>query len=55
MRWTVHVACVGEIRNVGLGSMKGKNVLEELYIDGRTILLWILKLLGGRMKTIGLA
>jgi hypothetical protein len=35
---TVCAACVREIRNVGLGSMKGK-FSEELYINGRKILL----------------
>jgi hypothetical protein len=45
MGWTVHVACMGdeEIRTSGFRNLKEGGHLEVLDIDGRVILIWILK------------
>jgi hypothetical protein len=45
MRWVWHVACMGksEIYTKFLSeNLKGKDHLEYLHVDGRTILEWIL-------------
>jgi hypothetical protein len=45
MRWAEHVACVGErsgIYRVWWVSLKIKDHLQDLVIDGRVILQWIL-------------
>jgi len=41
-----HVARMGENRNThrfGWGNLKGKDYFEDVGVDGRTILKWILK------------
>jgi len=46
MRWTVHVACIGEKEGAyrdWVGKMEGKSQLEDLDLDGRIILKLILK------------
>jgi hypothetical protein len=51
-RWVGHVVRMGEIRNAyrlfGTKS-EGKNQVEELYVDGRIILDWILEKYGGKV------
>jgi hypothetical protein len=46
MRWPGTVDCMGEIRNaqkiLQLENMKGRDNLGSLYVDGKTILKWIL-------------
>jgi hypothetical protein len=46
MTWTGHVARMGEIRNKYkflMGSLKGRNHTEEMGVDGKIILKWILR------------
>jgi hypothetical protein len=46
MRWTEHVACMGDRRSAYsfmVGRPDGKRELEYLELDGRVILKWILK------------
>jgi len=46
MRWTVHVACKGERGGAywnWVGKVVGKSQLEEVGLDGRIILKFILK------------
>jgi hypothetical protein len=51
MRWTGHVACMGEGRNVCrvlVGNPKGKKHLKEQGVDGRVVSKWTLgRLVGG--------
>jgi len=51
MRWTEHVACMGESRGVYrllVGKPEGKKPLERPGVDGRIILRWIFRrLMGG--------
>jgi hypothetical protein len=45
MRWLGHVARMGEMRNVYkilVGKTEGKEHLEDLRVDGRIILDWVL-------------
>jgi hypothetical protein len=45
MKWARHVARVGEKRNaytVSVGKLERKNHLEDLGLDGRIILNWML-------------
>jgi hypothetical protein len=45
MRWVGHVAHMGEMRNaykIWLENLKGRDHLEDLGVDGRIILEWIL-------------
>jgi hypothetical protein len=44
VRWAVHVARFGEIRNANknvIGNLKGGDHLGDLVVDGRIILKWI--------------
>jgi len=46
MRWMGHVACLGDMRNaykIFVGKPEGMNHLEDVNIDGKIILKWILK------------
>jgi hypothetical protein len=46
MKWTGHLACLGKRKvtyRVWMGSSEGKNHLEDLGVDGRIILKWIMK------------
>jgi hypothetical protein len=46
MRWTVHVACMGGekcIQNFDQKKLKGRDHTEDLGVDGRIILEWILE------------
>jgi hypothetical protein len=52
MRWARHVARRKEIRNVykvWSGDLKGRDSLEDLCVEGRILLEWILGKSGGRM------
>jgi hypothetical protein len=55
MRWTGHVACMGEKRNaysVQVGkSQKERDHYEDLYVGGRIILKWISEKQGGVVWT----
>jgi hypothetical protein len=45
MKWAGHVACMGEMRNTSkilLENLKGKHHSEDLGVDGKIILQWIL-------------
>jgi hypothetical protein len=45
MRWAGHVTHIGEMRNkytILAGRLKGKGLSEDLGIDGRIMLKWIL-------------
>jgi hypothetical protein len=44
MRWAGHVACMGKVRGayILLGRPEGRNHQENLGVDGRTTLRWIL-------------
>jgi hypothetical protein len=46
MRWAGYVACIGETRNAYkiVGNQKGRGFLEDLGMDGRIILEWILEI-----------
>jgi hypothetical protein len=53
-RWAGHVEWMGEIRNaynILVGKPEGKNHLEDLDVDGKIILEWILRKQGGRVWT----
>jgi hypothetical protein len=41
-RWEGHVARMGERRGFGWGNLRERNHLEDLDVDGRIILKWIL-------------
>jgi hypothetical protein len=46
MRWSGHVVCMLDLRNVYrilVGKLKGRNCLEDLGVDGRIILKWIIR------------
>jgi len=46
MRWTAHVACVGDmitIYKIWLRELKGKDHLKDVCVHVRIILRWILK------------
>jgi hypothetical protein len=49
MRWVEYVACMGEMRNACsiFENLKGRDHIENLGIDGRIILEWILWTSGG--------
>jgi hypothetical protein len=51
VRWVGHVARMGEKTNayVLAGKPEGKNTYEELGVDGRIILMWIIKNCSRRM------
>jgi hypothetical protein len=54
MGWVGHVAWTGEVRNSYIffvGNWKGTDHLEDLGIDGKIILEWILGKYGGRVWT----
>ena len=45
MRWAGHVACIGArtgVYSVWWGSLKERDYLEDLVVDWRVILKWIL-------------
>jgi hypothetical protein len=42
MRWTGHAARMGEMRNTYKENLKGRDYSEDLGIDRRIILEWIL-------------
>jgi len=38
MRWVGHIACIGEMKHeykILFGNLKGRDLLEDLGIDGR--------------------
>jgi hypothetical protein len=46
MRWAGHVASVGKMRNmysILVGSLKGRDHSEDIGVDGKIILEWILE------------
>jgi hypothetical protein len=51
MKWVGHVACMGEVRNVYkiLVNLKGRHHLEDLGIDRKVMLEWILGKLGEKL------
>jgi hypothetical protein len=54
MRWVGHVAHMGEMRNVYVtlvGSLKGRDHAEDLGVDGKIILEFILGKQGGKVFT----
>jgi hypothetical protein len=54
MKWAGHVACVGERRGafrVLVGNLRKRIHLEDLGIDGKIIIKWILKKWGGEAWT----
>jgi hypothetical protein len=54
MKWVVHVASMGEMRNaynVLVGTPKGKSYWEDLCVDGRIILELILRKYSGKAWT----
>jgi hypothetical protein len=54
MKWTVHVARMGEIRNkykILVENLRGTGHSEELGIDTRIILEWILEKQGRKLFT----
>jgi hypothetical protein len=58
MRWAVHVALVGEEREmcrVLMGKREGKNRLEDQDVEGRMVSEWILVRLAGVVEWIQLA
>jgi hypothetical protein len=49
MRWAGHVACMGEMPNATntfVGKPERRDHSEEIGVDGRIILEWILKKIG---------
>jgi hypothetical protein len=54
MRWTGHVAHMGEMRNaskIWSTNLTGRDHSEDLGIDGKKILEWILGKYGGKVWT----
>jgi hypothetical protein len=54
MKWAEHVARMGEIinaYNILVGKPEGKTQLEDLGVDGYTILEWVLGKQSGKMWT----
>jgi hypothetical protein len=52
MRWTGHVACIGDMRNaykIWSENLVGCDLMEDLSIDGRQILEWILRKFCGKL------
>jgi hypothetical protein len=45
-KYAAHVACIEQVRNAYKSSLKGRNHLEDLGLDGRIILKMILRKLG---------
>jgi hypothetical protein len=43
MMWAGHVAHMVEVRNVLVGESKGRDHSEDLGVDGRIILKWMLR------------
>jgi hypothetical protein len=57
MRRAGHVACMGEVRNaynILVGKSEEKNHSEDLGVDGKIILEWILGTYCGKVWTGGL-
>jgi hypothetical protein len=53
-RWAGHVACIGEMRNaykILVGKPAGKSYSEDLDVDGRIVLEWVLWKQGGKVCT----
>jgi hypothetical protein len=54
MSWAEHVACMGEARNaynILVGNLKDRGHLEDLNVDRRIILEWILETQDGKLWT----
>jgi hypothetical protein len=52
MRWAGNVACMGETRNaykILFKNLKGRDHLEDLGVDRRVILKWILRKESGKV------
>jgi hypothetical protein len=52
MKWAMHVACVGELRNHTkflFANPEGKNHSEDVGVDGIILLEWIVEKQGGKL------
>jgi hypothetical protein len=54
MRWAGYLGRIGEMKNaykILVGKTEGKSHSKNLGVDGRIILAWILRKLGGKVVT----